>query len=228
VVKTTDLIYQLLLFCGVLAIPVLVAFIATASLITPDYSHVSDTISLLGAHGQQHPEIMNAGFIVHALLLNGFAYGLYICLGLSIGARIIWILMAICGIGLICSAIFQDDLHAPNAATSLEGLLHNIFSQLAFFAFLVAMVVFARIIHNKPSWSTFSQFTIAIVCLNLLLSLTFLTEIAASIEGALQRSSMALSLLWLIAVAVHALRLSVGYPATPPVERKLYQGRSEQ
>jgi hypothetical membrane protein len=205
VVKTTDLIYQLLLFCGVLAIPVLVAFITTVSLITPDYSHVSDTISLLGAHGQPHPEIMNAGFIVHALLLNGFAYGLYICLGLSIGARIIWILMVISGIGLTCS-----------------------FAQLAFFAFLIAMVVFARIIHNKPSWSTFSQFTIAIVCLNLLLSLTLLTEIAASIEGALQRSFLGLSLIWLISVAVHALRISAGYPATSSVERELYQGRSEQ
>ena len=50
--------------CGVMAPPILIVFIIVAAFVTPGYSHISETVSQLGAQGRPHPEVMNAGFII--------------------------------------------------------------------------------------------------------------------------------------------------------------------
>jgi len=198
-----------LLLCGVLAPPVLAVFVIAAAAVTPGYSHLSDTVSQLGARGRPHPEVMNAGFIVYALLLSGFAHGLYRHLGRSTGARAVWLLLTICGLTIILSAIFQDDSMALGDVTTLEGILHGVFAQIAFFALVIGMTVFARVVYLKPEWRCFTQFSLAVVVLNLVLSLMFLIEVATPVEGALQRSFFGLSLAWLLAVSLRALRPQV-------------------
>ena len=214
--------------CGVLATPVFAVFIIIASLVTPDYNHLSDTISELGAHGSPHPAIINSGFVVYALLVNGFAYGLYLRLRHRRAAKAIWLLLVICGIGLILSAVFHDDLSAPNAATSFEGSLHALFSQVAFFAFLVATVILAVIVRNDRLWHGVTPFTFAIVIISLLLSPMFIIEALVSIEGAIQRAILALCLLWLTVVTLRAPELARNPPANSSVVSQIEERRPEK
>ena len=196
-----------LLLCGAAAPPVVGLFIIVASLVTPGYSQLSDTISQLGAWGRPHPWVMNAGFIVYAMLIIGFAYGLYRRLGRGTGAKAIWFLLAVYCVGIILVAIFQDDLKTPNEVSTLEGTLHSVFAQIAFFAMVIGMMIFARVVYRDPAWRGFTQFTIAVVVLNLVISMPFIFEVSRSIEGALQRSFMGISLVWLEAVSLRALML---------------------
>ena len=204
------------LLCGVAAPPVLVSFVIAATVLTPGHSHVSDHISALGAHGSSHAAVMNAGFAVHALLLMGLAYGLYRRLGTGRGAKAGWGLLAVSGVGTALSAIFRDDLSAPNPATSLEGTLHAVSAQVALFAFLIAVLVFAVVVRRSPEWRGFAPLSVIVVVLNLALFVPFLVGGVTSIEGALQRSLFGLSLLWLTAVSLRALWLAGALRATVP------------
>lgn len=174
---------------------------------TPGYSHLSETISQLGVRGRPHPEVINAGFIVYGLLINGFAYGLYRHLGRHRGAKTIWLLLAISGVGILLSGVFHADWEAPGAPTTLEGTAHAVFAQVAFFAFAIQIIVFARIVCRKPAWRGFTQLSVAIVVVDLVLSLMFLMEVSPSAEGALQRSFFGLSLVWVEAVSLRSLQM---------------------
>jgi len=202
-----DRVSRWLSLCGVVAPPILIVFIIVAALVTPGYSHVSETISQLGAQGRPHPEVMNAGFIVFGLLVNGFAYSLYRRLQNHTGARILWALLTIYGTAVLLSGIFQDASKVPGAESNLESTLHSVLAMIGFFALVAGMWVFARLVHRDPWWRKFTPLSIAIAVLNLGLSLLFLVEGLGSVEGLLQRSFYAISLFWIEVVSLRSLRL---------------------
>lgn len=207
-VEKDDRVSRWLLLCGVIAQPVVVVFVIAASLVTPGYSHLSETVSQLGIHGRPHPEVMNTGFIIYGLLINGFAYGLYRRLGRHTGAKAVWLLLGIFGTGILLSGIFQDDPRALSAVTTMEGALHPIFAVIAFLAVVIGVVVFARIVYLNPAWRGFMPFSVAIVVLNLVLSVMFLIEALDPVHGLIQRCLFAISMVWIEAVSLRSLRLS--------------------
>ena len=195
-----------LILCGVLTTPVLAVFIIIAASLTPGYSHLSETVSQLGAQGRPHPEVMSTGFIILGLLGSGFAFGLYRRLDQGIGAKVALILLVICGVGSILTGIFQEDSKAIGAVENLEGSLHSIFARTAVIGLLGGMLAFARVVHRNPSWRGFTQFSLAVVALNLLISLLFLLGPFVTVEGVLQRSLHTISLIWIGAVSFRGLR----------------------
>ena len=204
---------RLLLLCGVAAPPVLVIFIAVAALVTPGYSHISETLSQLGAQGRPYPEVMSTGFIVFGLLVNCFAYGLYQLLQNQTGSRIVWLLLTIYGTAILLSGIFQGVPKAVSTATNLESTLHGVFAMIGFFALVAGMGAFARLVSRDPKWPKFMPLSITIAVLNLGLSLLFVMEGLNSVEGMLQRLFCAISLFWIVAVSLRSLKL--------PTERSL-------
>jgi hypothetical membrane protein len=148
--RTNSKVTKLGLLCGAIAPAVIAAFIIAGWLITPGYSHISDTISQLGAQGRPHPWVMNSGLIIYALLTLGFAYGVYRILGHSTGARAILFFFAIYAVCIILTAIFQIELKTPEEITNLEGTLHSVFALIAFSAMIIWMMIFARLIYNYP------------------------------------------------------------------------------
>ena len=140
----TYLISKWLLLGGVIAPLILVIFIILAAIMPPGYSHLSETVSQLGAHGRPHPEIMNAGFITFGLLIIGFAYGLYRRFEISRTTKMLWLMLTIYGAGIILSGIFQDSVKSLSSFATVEGALHTVFAQTAFFSLVIGMWFFAR------------------------------------------------------------------------------------
>ncbi len=71
----------------------------------------------------------------------------------------IWIvvlLLVVYGTGILLSAIFQDDPKTLGALAMVEGTLHSVFAMIAFFALVIGMVVFARIVYLNPAWCGFT------------------------------------------------------------------------
>ncbi|RLC91678.1 MAG: hypothetical protein DRI39_09875 [Chloroflexi bacterium] len=202
-----------LLLCGVLA-PLMLAFavVVTAAL-TPGYSHVLHTASQLGTPDKPHPEIINGAFVLYGLMINAFAYGLYQALGRSRGARVIWSLVGISGAGILMAAFFHTDSKALSEPTSVEGLVHAGFAQLAYFSLVIAMCVFAWMVRHDSSWRGFAQFSVAMVVFSLVLSAIYRLDFVAPIEGAVQRALYGSLLLWAVAVAVRSLRLAANAAA---------------
>lgn len=193
-----------LTLCGAIAPFVLAAFIVWAGIVTPGYSHISETVSQLGAWHRPYPEVMNSGFVVFGLLIGGFAYGLYLKLGKGTGARVVLALLLTYAAGIILAGIFRDDPAALEEAT-LGAILHSIFAQVAFWGLTLGMMVFSRTTYKDIYWKGFQWFSSGIIIFNLLSSMVFLMKFAGPIEGLLQRSFYAISLLWIEAVSIRTL-----------------------
>ena len=196
-----------LLLCGVLAPPLLAIFFVSVGVVTPDFSFISETISQLGARGMPYPGVMNSGFIVCGVLLILFALGLYLRLGRSVVAKAVWLLLAIEGICIVLSGVYQTDSPVPGITCSAEGNLHCIFSLIAFFVLPITMAVFLWITYRRPAWRGLTRISITVLVLNLLLFLVFMIVGADRIAGAMELSFFGISLVWLEAVSLRSLRL---------------------
>jgi len=196
-----------LIFCGVIAPPILVIVIITATIVTPDYSFVSETVSQLGAHGRPYPLIMNIGFITYGLLILGFAYSTYKMFIPSKSIRTFWLMFMIYGTGVILSGFLKDDV-AGNSISTLEGFLHSLFAQVAFFALIIGIWFFARGVYYSSPWNKIARFSIAIAIFNLLSSMVFLFEFSQPVEGLLQRFFYTATLIWIEIISIKALHIT--------------------
>lgn len=191
-----------------IAPPLIVVFIVIAAILTPGYSHISETVSQLGAQGRPHPEVMSAGFVVYGLVINGFAYALYLQLGKTRTITLAGLSLVIYGTGVLLTGIFQDGPNLPYIEPNLESALHSLFAMIGFFGLVVGMLIFARAVYRKPEWRFFTPISLLAAVLNLGSSLLFLMENLGSIEGLLQRVFYAVSLCWIELVVLRIYRLS--------------------
>lgn len=206
--------------CGALAPLVGAAFVISTALLTTNYSHVSETISQLGAQGRTHSEVLNTGLIVFGLLMTGFAYGLYRELGRNAAARLIWLSLSVYGAGILTSALFQGDSRTLGGPVTLEGNLHIALVMVAFLGLEVGTITFAAVVYSLPRWHRFAQVSVAIAVVNLVLALAFLLEASDPFEGLLERAFYTISLLWVEVISLRALRQG-RRPSSPSTRRRL-------
>ena len=196
--------------CGVLIPWVMAGFVVAASLANPGYSHVSETVSLLGTRGRPHPEVIRVGFVVLGLLTHCFAWGLYRALGRGPRAGVIRLLLAACGTCVLLSGLFRDDPIAAGEPETLEGTLHSAFAFGALWVLVLAMLAFAVAVHRDPAWSGFARLSIACAVLALVSSVGFAAETLRPYEGVQQRFLYAVLLVWVEAVSFRSFRLAAG------------------
>jgi hypothetical membrane protein len=189
------------------------AFITAAALLTTDYTPLFDTISQLGARGRPYADVMNAGFVVTGLLMGAFSYGLYCRVRGGVFARMAWLLLAIDGIGTVLSGLFQSDSKALGPAGTTEGCLHSVFAYVAFFGFLTAVAIFARLAYRRPAWRGFTRVSLAVLVTNLVLVVLYIAGPSWVGIGSLELAFFSVSLVWLVAVSLRSLSLGTGAPA---------------
>ena len=193
--------------CGVLIPWAMAGFVIAASLANPGYSHVSETVSLLGTRGRPHPEVIRVGFVIVGLLTYCFAWGLHRVLGRGPRAKATWLLLA-SGTCVLLSGLFRDDPVAPGEPETLEGTLHSAFAIGALWGLVLSMLAFAMAVHRDPAWSGFAWLSIAAVALVLVSSAGFLAETLHPFEGLQQRFLYAVLLVWVEAVSLRSFRLA--------------------
>jgi len=208
--RAVDPASRWLCLCGVLMPWVTVAFVAAASLANPGYSHVSETVSLLGTHERPHPEVIRVGFVVLGLLALCFTWGLYRVLKRGPGARAVLLLLTTCGACVLLSGLFRDDPIGPGKPETLEGTLHSAVAFGALWTLVLAMLVVAAVVHRDAAWSGFGWLAVATVALVLLVSVGFLIEALHPFEGLLQRFLYVVLLIWVEAVSLRSFRLAAG------------------
>ena len=193
--------------CGVLALPVLVLFIFAATLVTPGYSHVTDTISHLGGQEGPHPWVFNTGFFLGGLLVLGFAYGFALQFGASAWGKLLTALLVINAATAIFAAVFESAWGAaPLNGSVLGDSIHEIAARASFTALTTAMVLFPAVVWSNPQWRgvlwLFQTLAISAVILGLL----FLFEAFSDYSGVVQRFFFAMCGIWLEVVSLQLLR----------------------
>jgi hypothetical membrane protein len=176
-----------------------------ASLSTPDYSPVSDSISSLAL--TPIGWLQSICFLAMGLLLEIFIAGLFFNIHRARGFHAGIGLLAFCGFGLMLIAAFRMD--APGAPRTTAGIIHTVASYGLGLLFPIAILSLAPSFKSTPNWKrTFVYTLVAGVLAFTLIIGAFFTE-QTGWFGLYERIIVANAIIWVEVVAVHLLRLSL-------------------
>jgi hypothetical membrane protein len=124
---------------GVLGPIIFSAVVIVAALMRPDYSHVEQFISELGATGTENAAFMNfAGFALGGLLIASLGVALYATLPRRRVPLIASVLVGLFGLGVAASGVISCDIGCPQGTGTTANLIHNTIAPIAFLCLIVA------------------------------------------------------------------------------------------
>ena len=198
---------RLLLWCGIAGPILIIISTIWASVLMPGYSHIANTVSQLASYGRQYPIIINIGFVLFGLLINGFAYGLYQVLGQGRVSSFFLIGTMVFGTFILLLAFFRDYNEASILPDEWEGQLHKIFAQISLIGLLSAMLFFVKATLSRPGWHVIACITIIAALAISVSSFAFLF-LPASLQGLEQRIIYGISILWIVMASIKGLKRS--------------------
>ncbi len=175
-------------------------------LLQPDYNHITQSMSELGATNAPHAFFMNTlGLPVLGLSMIAFAYGLHQGISDARGSKIGPTLISVSGTALVMTGIFRCDPGCID--TSIIGVTHSIFATIAALSMILAPLTLSPRLKRDTRWKSYLDYTLATAFLSAAISLTYGLNLFESWKGTLQRISMAVPLIWIEFMAVKLLRL---------------------
>lgn len=182
-----------------------------ASLSTPDYSPVSDSISSLAL--TPIGWLQSICFLAMGLLLEIFVAGIFFNIRRARGFHAGIGLLTLCGFVLMLIAAFQMD--APGAPRTTAGIIHTIASYGLGLLFPIAILSLAPSFKSTPNWKNIFIYTLiaCILALALIIGAFFIEQ--TGWFGLYERIIVANAIIWVGVVAVHLLRLSLRQEPKP-------------
>jgi hypothetical protein len=174
-----------------------------ASLSTPGYSLVRDSVSSLALTGIGW--LQSICFLAMALLLEIFVAGLFFNLRRARGFHAGIVLLAFEGFVLMLIATFHMD--APEASRTTAGIIHTIASYGLGLLFPVAILSLAPSLKSTPNWKNIFVYTLVAGVLALALILGALLAEQRGWFGLYERIIIGNALVWVEVVAIHFLRV---------------------
>jgi len=173
-----------------------------ASLSTPGYSLVRDSVSSLALTGVGW--LQSICFLAMALLLEIFVAGLFFNIRRARGFHAGIVLLAFEGFVLMLIATFHMD---HPGAPPIDGTIHTIASYGLGLLFPIAILSLAPSFKSTPNWKTIFVYTLiaGILALALIVG-AFFTE-QRGWFGLYERIIIGNALVWVEVVAIHFLRL---------------------
>jgi len=189
---------------GIIGPIVVVVGDLAASLSTPDYSLVRDSVSSLALTGIGW--LQSICFLAMGLLLEIFVAGLFFNIRRARGFHAGIILLALCGFVLMLIAAFHMDAPETELPTT-AGIIHTISSYGLGLLFPIAVLSLAPSLKSTPNWKNIFVYTLiaGILAFGLIVG-AFFTE-QTGWFGLYERIIILNALVWVEVVAIHFLRL---------------------
>lgn len=196
---------HILALCGIAGPILFTLVLLSLGLLAAPYNHVTQYMSELGATGAPFALAMNlVGFIALGCCIILSALGLHQVINKGNGSKGSPVLLVFSGIGFIMTGIFPCD---PDCITvSLIGILHGYAALLAQMALILAILPFAFRVKNVKGWGNYTQFSLAMFFLSLLLAALYKSFLFEEQTGLFQRLSFGMPLLWLEIIMIHLFR----------------------
>lgn len=182
------------------------AVIATIGYLHDGYDHALQTMSELGAPGAPYALVMNtAGLPLLGLSTVMFAFGLHAFVGGTRWGGVGPLLLVVSGLSLVLAAVFPCD--PRGADVTLTGQIHAVCAALsASFLMLALPILFLRF-RQDPRWKGIACLTLATGLLTLAVLVPYALDAVDGYKGALQRATMAIPTIWVMAISVRILLL---------------------
>ncbi|UCB43777.1 MAG: DUF998 domain-containing protein [Dehalococcoidales bacterium] len=197
-----------LAICGMLAPLAAITCVLAGASVTPGYDHIRNTISELSAVGAPHPVWMNAGFISYGILMISLSFAVRQCLAPRSGTTIVWLMVVIHGVGVILAAVFPYNAAITEGIHSLEDIIHHLVSIIGCVAFIIAMLVMARMVSAEPAWRTVTRLSFAAIAIVSVLFVLSLIPIFEDVAGLLQKISALAMFIYIEALSIKCFTLS--------------------
>jgi hypothetical membrane protein len=176
-----------------------------ASLSTPNYSLVRDSISSLAL--TPIGWLQSICFLAMGLLEVFFVAGLFFNIRRARGFRPGIGLLALCGFVLMLIAAFRMD--APEGPRTTAGIIHTIASYGLGLLFPIAILLLTPSLKSDPNWKNIFVYTLVAGVLAFALIMGALFADQRGWFGLYERIIILNALVWVEVVAVHLLRLSL-------------------
>lgn len=175
-----------------------------ASLSTPNYSIISDSISSLAL--TPIGWLQSICFLAMGLLEVFFVAGLFFNIRRARGFHPGIGLLAFCGFGLMLIGAFRMD---HPGAPPIEGIIHTIAASGLGLLFPIAILLLTPSLKSDPNWKNIFIYTLVagVLALALIMGLFLLDQ--RGWFGLYERIIVANVIIWVEVVAVHLLRLSL-------------------
>ena len=176
--------------------------------IRPDYSHVVNTISELGAIGTPNAILWNIiGFIVPGIFLAiaGGVIAKSVSLGKSKVITLACVLLVLAGLAVAGQGIFPAEMKdgiANTASSSTRG--HFLFSLLSGAAWALGALMLVRPMKRSPHWHGWHIVSATLVVLTVIISLSLRSVMP---DGLAQRTGDVFFFAWFLIMSVKLLKL---------------------
>ena len=200
-------VQRLLAICGIAGPVLYVIVLITLGALEPNYSHLSQTMSELGAVDAKYSIVMNtAGFSLLGLLLIAFAISLDCGIGTSRFSKLGPALLVLLGLISIMIGIFPCDPDSLEVTTT--GKIHTAFVVMAVITMTLALLAISPRLWGDDRWRSYVAYTLWTVLMMLIVAAIYRFGVFESWKGALERILMAVPLIWMEVMAIRLFRLS--------------------
>ncbi|MEE8323428.1 MAG: DUF998 domain-containing protein, partial [Candidatus Bathyarchaeia archaeon] len=192
--------------CGIIAPIIFAIIVMIAGLLRPDYSHLINFVSELGAVGAPNAIIQRINFVLVGILIVGFTFGLHRGIGDGKGSIIGPLLFAIFGLSAVVSGIFSTDPIQPG---SFSDIMHSMSSAIGSMAAIFGFFIISIRLEQDILWERYRYFSIVIAFVAIVVSVvgTGLLSVLGA-PGLAQRLFMAVLFLWIEVMAIRLFQIS--------------------
>ena len=202
----SDRYQRFLAICGIIAPIIFIIILMIASLLRPDYSHLINFVSELGAVGAPYAIIQRINFVLTGILIVAFTFGLHRGIGDGKGSIIGPLLVAIFGLSAVVSGIFSTDTIQPG---SFSDIMHSMSSAIGSVAAIIAFFIISERLEQDTLWRRYRYFSIVIAFVAIVVSVVGVGLLGVlGVPGLAQRFFMAVLFLWIEVMAIRLFQIS--------------------
>ena len=174
----------------------------------PEYNPINHAVSnyAVGPYGY----LMTAAFYTLALSVFALALGLARSMVLTNQARVALLLLNITSVGMIVMGIFPGDVHALHPPATVTGVIHWTAAGASFASIMIAAFILSRCFKTDERWQAFQRSTLVLAMAMVVALLAYGVLALVGWIGVGQRIYIAVSLMWLLFVAVGLRSIASG------------------
>jgi hypothetical protein len=198
-------IHSALAMAGVVGPIMLTIGDLTASLSSPDYSLVRNSISSLAL--MPIGWLQTIGFLALGLLVEIFTAGLLFNVKGARGFHLGIAVLVFFGFGMLLIGAFHTD--PVEAVRTIEGRIHGFTATTSFSLFPVAILFLASSLKKDPGWKNLFLYSVVTFILAVLLGITLrIVQEKSGWFGLVERLLVANMIIWIEVAAINLMRLS--------------------
>ena len=192
--------------CGIIAPILYLLMVIIGGALTPDYSHISNTVSELLVSGAPNKAIWDTLLIIEYVLAILFAIGLHHDINEGVGSKVGPAFLIIAAVLGILTLIFPQDPGGP--PVTFAGTLHVVLLIPMVILSLAALLAFWRRLKSDSLWSGYDRYSLVTFIVAIPLGIVSAVSLESSYIGLLERISAAVVLQWSFVMAIKLFRLS--------------------